>query len=279
MNNISIEKWLRRTTDLFNNVDIESARLDAELILRFGLDHADNAHDFAAPVTRTWLIIHNGVKIPENFANDLVTRRLNREPIAYIVGVKEFYDRDFIVTPDVLIPRPESEHIIESLRKFDIANDAKIIDVGTGSGALAITAKLEFPSAKVFATDISDAALSVAKTNANNLGANIEFSQSDLLSGVDETFDFIIANLPYVAKNWDVSPETRAEPDIALYADDDGLELIKKLIVQAPNKLSRNGKLILEMDSRQIRTVANFAKTYGFKVRETLPFTLVLEKT
>lgn len=263
---ITIEKWLSRTTKLFAHSGIDSARLDAELILCSALRKS-----------REYLIAHSDEMVADDFAKDLVERRINREPLAYITGEKEFYGRIFAVTPDVLIPRPESEHIIESVRKV-AKNDAKILDVGTGSGALAITAALEFPHTKVFAADISDAALGVAKQNAANLDAEIAFLRSDLLKNIDGKFDVIVANLPYVAKTWDVSLETRSEPDLALFANDDGLELIKKFIVQAPTKLSRHGFLILEMDIRQIETVSDFAIEHDFIICEKLPFTLTLQR-
>jgi release factor glutamine methyltransferase len=139
----------------------------------------------------------------QKLAEDYLKRRQNHEPVAYILGSKEFYGREFVVTPDTLIPRPETEAIIDLVKELSLEK-LKILDVGTGSGCIAITLKLELPESDVMAVDISEKALVVAEKNADNLHANLEFKQSDLLKNVDEKFDIIVANLPYVDKNWEI---------------------------------------------------------------------------
>lgn len=193
--------------------------------------------------------------------------RLRGLPVAYIVGNKEFYGRSFAVTADVLIPRPETEALIEALRKLAPKAGDMLIDVGTGSGAIAITAALEWPELTVAACDISPAALRVAKRNAKALHANLTFRQSDLLDAQQNPpYRFIVANLPYVDTTWQRSPETQFEPKLALFADNAGLALVKKLIAQAPQNLQPNGYLLLEADPRQHKQITNFATQHGFSL-------------
>ena len=165
---------------------------------------------------------------------------------------QDFYGRDFIITPDVLIPRPETEMMIDTALNImgkpflpgvkpsepQLPEDITILDVGTGSGCIAITLDLLLPQAKIVATDISDKALIIAQKNASEFGAEVEFLQSDLLKNVKVKPDLIVANLPYVDENWDwVDEEALSkEPALALYAKDGGLELIFKLIDQVAER-------------------------------------------
>ncbi|MCA9338881.1 HemK family protein methyltransferase, partial [Candidatus Saccharibacteria bacterium] len=192
-------------------------------------------------------------------------------------GYKEFYGRNFTVNNTVLIPRPESEIIIEILKEI-VLDTQTIIDVGTGSGALAITAKLELPQANVFASDISEEALSIAKQNAQKLNANVIFLKSDLLKETNDAYSVIVANLPYVDRNWDYSFETKFEPSLALFAKDNGLDLIKKLIAQTQKKLPSGGFLLLEADPRQHQVVLDFAKEHGLSLFKKQDFIVVLKK-
>lgn len=271
----TIKAFLGMSTQALMDAGINSARLDSELLLSHYLN-----------LPREWIIAHDDAEIAEPQWVELCKMlylRAKRVPLAYLVGIKSFYGRDFIVSEDVLIPRPESEQIIESLKQL-VARKPKIksvADVGTGSGCLAITAKLEVPNLEVIALDISNRALAIAKQNGKNLGVDgeIKFIQSDLLSNLTSTTDVIVANLPYVNRDWDdLSPELEFEPDLALYDDiDNATGLIKKLISEAPSHLSTGGYLILEMDNRQIDEVSGFATKNGFTVVDTKPFTLVLK--
>ena len=193
---------------------------------------------------------------------------------ASLSNTANFYGRDFLVNQDVLTPRPETEQLIDtalSLCGKSILPGVKpekptidpqnltILDVGTGSGCIAITLKLELPEAKLYASDISKKALKIAQKNAKNLGAKIDFITSNLLENINFTPDITVANLPYVDKNWDwLDQESlRDDPDIALYANDHGLELIKKLIDTNKSKY-----LILEADPSQHQIIINYAKNY-----------------
>lgn len=244
---MNVSSWLKRAATS------QISHLDAELILAHAL-HKE----------RVFLHAHPDYELTESEqkkAEDYLKRRQNHEPVAYILGSKEFYGREFAVTPDTLIPRPETEAIIDLVKELSLEKP-KILDVGTGSGCIAITLKLELPESDVMAVDISEKALAVAEKNANNLHANLEFKKSDLLKNVDEKFDIIVANLPYVDKNWDwLSPELDFEPETALYSEDFGLKDIKNLILESNTKLAEQGKLILESDISQHKAIESFVKS------------------
>ena len=289
-------------------------RLDAELIL---------AHTLKKP--REWILAHGEFEIPDQTrgsADKMARWRRDHEPLAYILGYKEFYGRKFVVTPDVLIPRPETEQIVEIAKKLldedflpshvktyipddadrfvredgsagrpvydvftsdgseerTVSSRSTLLDVGTGSGAIAITLALECPTAQIAATDISDAALRIARRNARDLGAKVKIIRSNLLENVTGKFDIITANLPYVAQEWQVSPDVAYEPKIALFAKDGGLELIKKLIQQAPDHLEPNGFLVLELDPRQTKSIQQYASKHSFLTITKKPYLLVLQR-
>lgn len=216
------------------------------------------------------------------------------KPIAYQNGTQDFYGRDFIVTPDVLIPRPETEQLIDIVLslagkpclpglkppKRVLPEKPIILDVGTGSGCIAITLKLELPEAKVYASDISEKALKIAQKNAIKYDASISFIISHLLekvkSGNLPTPDIIVANLPYVDKDWDWLDKKSLsyEPPIALYAKDHGLALIKQLIDGATEL--RIPRLVLEADPCQHESIVNYAAQKGLKLVEARGFILYL---
>ncbi len=176
-----------------------------------------------------------------------VERAAAGEPIAYILGRRAFYDRDFWVTPAVLIPRPETELLLEQALTFAKSKTSlQVVDIGTGSGALAVTFAALTPHAEVYAVDVSAAALAIARRNAERHAARVTFAQGDLLTPfLDHTFDLIMANLPYIAA--DEVPTlavSRYEPTLALDGGGDGLDLIRRLIGQIP-RVTRPGALIL----------------------------------
>lgn len=264
---LKINQWLNEAADKLGAAGIPSARLDAELILAHALEH-----------DRTWIIAHNDKNADFTEADKLINRRVQRTPLAYLTGHKEFYGRDFTVNEQVLIPRPDTEEIIDQLKQLEPQGNQKLIDVGTGSGAIAITAKLEFPDLYVEAVDVSPEALTVAKANTRLLQADIRLYQSDLLDNARHSYDFILANLPYVDRVWERSLETDHEPSLALFADDDGLELIKKCIEQARNKLTENGYLLLEADPRQFDSIISFALQHGFELVRVNEYAVTLQR-
>ena len=200
----------------------------------------------------------------------------------------DFYGREFVINSNVLIPRPETEQMIDTVLnlvgksylpgvkpgKAVLADDLAILDVGTGSGCVAVTLKLELPKARVAASDVSKKALIVAKENAKRLGAEVAFRQADLLDGLDFQPDVVVANLPYVDENWEwIDKEALSkEPSLALYAEDGGLSLIKKLIDQVTERKIKH--LILEADPCQHERMQEYAKEEGFILRETRGFVL-----
>lgn len=257
----TIKDWLANATSQLNSVDVASARLDAEIIL---------AHTLKEP--RTHLHAHADELIDERsqeIADARLALRLDRVPVAYIIGHKEFYGRKFKVTTATLIPRPESETIINIFKDLMPKNQAlfterkRLIDIGTGSGCLGITIKLEIPELDVTLSDISAQALKVAESNAKRLQADVTIIKSDLLSGYPFDPDIIIANLPYVDSSWDRSPETQFEPEMALFATNGGTALINKLIIQASTRLTLQGLLLLEADPEQHEGIIRTASSHG----------------
>ncbi len=271
-----IKQWLIDATHRLVGVGIGSAKLDAEIIL---------AHTVRK--SRTYLHAHDDEQLTprqHEIAEARLQLRLDRTPIAYIVGHKEFYGRLFKVTPATLIPRPESETIIEILQEqlpknISLLQESKrLIDVGTGSGCLGISAKLEFPELDVTISDISRHALNVAQENARQLDADITILQSNLLLQYPLIADYIVANLPYVDTEWERSPETNYEPSLALFAKSSGLELIYKLIEECDSHLSKNGLLILEADPRQHQAIIEKAKSHGLTLGEIRGFIVYFTK-
>ncbi|MBC7746428.1 peptide chain release factor N(5)-glutamine methyltransferase [Pedobacter sp.] len=269
---VTYKQWLHEATASLTDADIPSARLDAEVLLSYASKH-----------DKTWLIAHDTEIIDPTIAtilSDFVSRRLLREPIAYITGVKEFYGREFIVSSDTLIPRPETETLIDIIKALPLLAAPNIHDVGTGSGNIAITIALELPAASVSASDISGEAINIARKNATLLGANITIRTDDLMNNhyTNSELDVITANLPYVDKQWQTSPEIAHEPAQALFAQDHGLELIKKLIEQAKVRLLKNGYLLLEADPCQHADIITFAQNNGLHHTDSRGYIVVLQK-
>ena len=276
---MTINQWLRDATNELADAMMPSPRLDAEIILAHTLKHP-----------RTYLHAHGEEEISsrtEDIANARIDLRTDRVPVAYIIGHKEFYGRRFQVSPSVLIPRPESEQLITMLKKLIPSTAAlpgvapkRLVDIGTGSGCLGVTAKLEFPELSVALTDNSRHALTAAIKNANLLGAEVETFVSDLLADYPYSPDIVLANLPYVDRTWDfLSPEIANEPDEALYAEDGGLALIKRCIEQVAARGKSGTLLLLEADTQQLNDIVAYARTYKFKeqLRDDYAVALLLE--
>lgn len=202
----------------------------------------------------------------------LVKRRAAGEPVAYLIGMREFYGRDFAVTPDVLIPRPETELLVDIVKtKLGAGKTARILDLGTGSGCLAITLALELPWARVTAVDVFPAALAVARANAERFAAKVEFVASDWFAALaPQTFELIVANPPYVAA---ADPhlaqgDLRFEPVAALTDHADGLSAIRRIVSEAPRWLAEGGWLFFEHGWDQGTTVRALLTAAGFEAIE-----------
>jgi release factor glutamine methyltransferase len=274
---LTIKSWLTEASKQLEALEIQSAHLDAELIL---------SHTVRKP--RTYLHAHMEEELEpriQEIADARLLLRTDRVPIAYIIGHKEFYGRRFKVTTSTLIPRPETEDIITVVKKLipqnlSLFNESfRIVDVGTGSGCVGITLKLELPETEVTLLDISPHALKVAASNASQLGADVQSIKSDLLQSYPFRSNIIVANLPYVDSSWERSPETDHEPEIALFASDGGLALIKKLIEQASVRLTANGFLVLEADPSQHADIVQVGIKYGFHLHQPIEgYILTLQK-
>jgi len=204
---------------------------------------------------RAYLLTHpETILSPEQAAlyEEWLSRRARHEPVQYIIGEQEFFGLKFRVTPDVLIPRPETEHLVEgALACIERESTPRIADIGTGSGAIAVALAHALPNAQVTALDNSPAALAVARGNAgmHGVGERIRFIESDLLTAVHgEHFDMIVSNPPYVAAGEELEAQVRDyEPPSALFAGEDGLDIYRRLIPQAFAALKPGGWLLLEI--------------------------------
>lgn len=230
----------------------DSPRLDAELLL---------AHTLGATRSQLLASLHDHLTPAQIVEMDaLVDRRVGGEPIAYIVGYREFYGHRFAVSPAVLTPRPETELLVEwALGLLVGRSEATVVDVGTGSGAIAVSIALDSPATvRVIATDVSADALVLARGNAETLGATrVEFQLGDILDPINEPADLIIANLPYLRSDQiDGNRDIGSEPRIALDGGEAGLELINRLIDQLPPRLSAVGAVAIEFDPSQAGMVA-----------------------
>ena len=224
------------------------------------------------------LLAHNREPAPEGFASRFSTaiaRRLLREPVAMIVGVREFWGRDFAVTQATLVPRPETELIIEEALRILPSHPPTILDIGTGSGCLAISLAAERPDARVFATDLSHGALLVAAANARRHGVDrrVRFVRADLAEGLSVRADLIVSNPPYVPDKSAPAliPDVRNyEPAMALFGGVEGLEIIDRLLTQAAARLAPGGTLIVEFGYGQEDDVRASAAREGWLVRGVL---------
>ncbi len=267
---MNLGDFIKQATAKLEQAGILTARLDTLVLLSDALQK-----------DKAWLLAHTDQELPAKILADIspsIAARAKRTPLAYIRGYQEFYGRDFAVNQHVLIPRPESEALIDLLKPIAKDTTGILLDIGTGSGALGITAALECPDLEVRLIDINQEALAIAKKNADRLKLRLQFKKSDLLDECTKTqpyAQFIIANLPYVDQSWETSPETRFEPSLALFARDNGLALIKKLVGQVPAVLNSGGYLLLEADPRQHADIVESAKTQGLNLDNRQDFALV----
>ena len=263
-NTQSIKSALAFATVKLNH---DEAKLEAQLLLQHVLN-----------VNRAWLIAHENDALQANqhaAFEALLNRRLNGEPIAYILGGRAFYGLDLLVTPDTLIPRPDTETLVEAaLAQIPIAAHPSILDLGTGSGAIALAIAKNRPQASVIAVDASKAALAVAKKNAQNLSIdNVEFVLSNWFQYLNnQPFDVILSNPPYIEEN-DAhlsQGDLRFEPISALSSGEDGLNDIRQIIENSLVHLQPQGWLMLEHGFNQADKVADLMANTGFVSIETI---------
>jgi release factor glutamine methyltransferase len=196
----------------------------------------------------------------------LVARRRAGEPLAYLLGEREFFGRSFAVGRDVLIPRPETELLVQlALERIRPVIAPKVLDLGTGSGCIAISLALEMPQAEVLATEISAAALETARRNAQRLGADVTFCESNWYAAVEGQFDLMVTNPPYVAQGDPHLSDLRYEPEIALVAGDNGLACLREIVAGAPAHLKSGGWLLVEHGYDQAAAVCEMFSAAGFE--------------
>ena len=237
------------------------AQLEAEVLIRHVLriDRATFFRDLEQPVTDR----------DRKRLDDLVIRRLNREPLNYITGLREFYGLDFEVSDSVLIPRQETELLVDtviSLARSRPKCEMKICDIGTGSGAIAVSVAVNLPSAEVMAIDISQRALDIADANRRMHGVynRVSLRRGNLLEPVDWKPEIIVSNPPYIRRS-DLSllqPEIQYEPSVALDGGPDGLEVIRGLLRQSSDKVSSTGAILFEIDSSQKESARMLSREY-----------------
>jgi len=275
----TVLELLRWTTDYFRRAGIDSARLDAEVLL---------AHALETERLRLYVDYEKPILTAERdrYRALVVRRATERVPVSQLLGEREFWSLSFRVTGDVLTPRPETETLVEAaLGKIgamaqdatqdgaqDVMSDGnpiRVLDLGTGSGAIALSLASELPHAEITATDLSELALQIATKNADHLHTRerIRFLSGDLFEPVaSERFDVVVSNPPYVARDQMASlpPELSHEPEMALFAGADGLDVIRRLVAEAGDHLSPGGWLLIELSPEQMEVVMQALSKAGF---------------
>lgn len=253
---MTVLEVLQSSTDYFKKRKIESARLNAEHLL---------AHVLKRKRIELYLEFERELDESELVPlRDLVRRRGEGEPLQHLLGTVEFCGRTFLCDKRALVPRPETEQLVELLisEVRGQKSDFRILDVGTGTGVIALSLALKFPDAEVHAVDLSDEALELARENAARLGLSerVRFSKSDLLGGIEGDFDLIVANLPYVSTQdrQTLAREVLRDPEIALFGGEHGDELLRRLIEQAAARLRPGGLLALEIGVGQSEALLSF---------------------
>ncbi len=252
----TIGQWLAKAVAELTAAKTGAERLDAELILGHILGR-----------DRAWIKAHDTDNLEPKLAHDataLIKRRANHEPLVHLTGTREFYGLDMAITPDVLTPRIETEQMVEWAIKYAPKNSA-LVDIGTGSGAIAIAIAKHRPDLVITATDISDRELNVAKTNAKTHAAKINLVESDLWDNVKGQLQTIVTNLPYLQDDADLMPEVKREPAVALFGGPDGLDLYRRFLRDLPKHLKPNGYLFTECDPWQHEALIAEAAKVGLK--------------
>jgi release factor glutamine methyltransferase len=264
----TVDKILSWTINHFTSQKIPEPRLSAELLLAkvLNMKRIDLYLQFERILS---------AKERDRY-REYVKRRMKREPVQYILGETEFYGFPFKVTPDVIVPRPETELIIEAVLESAKSLESpslKILDIGTGSGCIAVSLAKLLPDCNIWAIEMSAAALNVARTNADLNEVTIHFIEGDIFtdtSSIPTSFDIVVSNPPYVALSdlYELEPEVRDfEPKEALFAGEDGLEFYKKFVDMIPDILNKNGKIFLEIGFDQSDKLEELYSKANYKVQ------------
>jgi release factor glutamine methyltransferase len=265
---VQLRQALNAAVEFLTAARVPSPRMNAELLIMFTLD-CDRAYLYAHPEREL---------TAEDLArcDEVLARRATGVPAQYITGHQEFWGLDFIVSPAVLIPRPETEHVVEAVlevakadaRGHPARHQLRIVDVGTGAGAIALALAKELPTAEIHATEISSEALDVARANAarHELTSRIDFHETDLLSGLPTaSFDIVVSNPPYVGESEEDSVQLEVrkfEPRNAVFAGPTGVEVIERMIPQAREALAPGGWLVFEISGTIADRVRNLLSSW-----------------
>lgn len=269
---MTVNVWLGQAREQLEKAGVGTARLDALVLLEDVL-----ARD------RAWVLAHPEHEIGAadvRKLTKLLDRRAKHEPLAHVRGRVEFYGREFLLTPAVLVPRPESETMIDLLKDLPLfgvrANRARttirVVDIGTGSGALGITAALELSNARVDLLDIDPKALEVAKMNVDKFTLTLNVVKSDLLAQAPANYEVLLCNLPYVPDDFQINLAAAHEPRQAIFGGPDGLDLYRKLFNQLESRSQRPLYILTEALPPQHQTLSEIGQQAGYKVARVKDF-------
>lgn len=260
-----VNEWLKTATSRLTEAGIATAELDALILLE------DCLHKNRANILAHLDEALNSEQISQ--LNVQIAHRAGHEPLAYIRGKTEFYGRKFIINKNVLEPRPETEAMIDLLKKLPNEARKTVIDVGTGSGAIAITAAIELLEVQVIATDIDPKCLEVARQNCEKHKATVDLRQTDLIDGVEvPAHTAILANLPYVPNDFGINKAALHEPHVAIFGGDDGLDLYRQLFTQLSQAKHRPTYVLTESLPFQHQTLVDVARQFGYSLEKTDDF-------
>lgn len=264
MKNWNILEIIKWTTDYFKSKDVSKPRLNAEYIIA----HVLCCKRFDLYVRFEEIVSEKDRVVIKN----MILERAKQVPLQYVLGETEFYGYRFFVDSSVLIPRPETEYLVEKIIN-EIGDAQSVLDIGTGSGVIAISLKKELPNLSVTALDISERAIVVANKNAEENQVEVEFIKSDIYSNCSKKYDLIVSNPPYIPKRVYDALESEVkdfEPQSALLANDDGLYFYDKILAEAREYLNLNGKIYLEIGHDQSNRIKKIAEKNGFSEIETV---------
>lgn len=269
---MTVGEWLKQSEAALAKAGISTARLDAMILLEdtLGIDRAKILAEQEFVISAGKLTT----------LNNLLKKRGHHIPLAYLRGHTEFYGRDFLLTPAVLEPRPESEAMIDELKRLpDLPSQPLIADVGTGSGALGITAYLELDNATVELIDIDREALKVAKTNVDKFTLNLKLLESDLFQANQAEYDVLLCNLPYVPDRYVINTAAGHEPELAIFGGQDGLDLYRKLFNQVSQRQNKPLYILTESLPTQHKDLTAIGINCGYEMTSENDFIVVYKRT
>lgn len=267
----TISKWLKESADVLTKAGVTTASLDALVLLEDCLK-TNRASLLAHPDT---LLTH----AQQNVLNDQIEARKTHKPLAYIRGKAEFYGREFAISEHVLVPRPETEGMIEELKKLPLASNFTIADIGCGSGIIGITAKLEIPFSQVFLTDCDVNCITLTFENISKHHVDVTVLEGDLLLPLaDKKINVILTNLPYVPDEYAINQAAGHEPKHAIFGGNDGLDLYRRFFAQITEMETTPKYVLTESLPKSHKQLHNIAKNFGYKLFKTNDFIQVFAK-